>query len=148
MLVAFHQEAFLVHVGESPRAMHLGASVLLAPVRNGSDQGAQHFFVFDEVEPAETDDVLSVVGLVVDDGCHAAHDFIVSISQEAVSLAEVVGSVFLGVEGVVFVAFKGGHPIGAVFVQMQWKSHKLFQLLVTFHFFDANAHRLKELNVR
>ena len=116
MLVTFHQEAFLVHIGESPRAMHLGASVLLAPVRNGSDQGAQHFFVFDEVEPAETDDVLGIVGLVVDDSGDASHDFVVTVSQEAVGLAEVVGSVFLGVEGIVFVAFKGGYPIRAVFV--------------------------------
>ena len=47
------------------------------------------------------------------------------------------------IEGVVFIAFQCWHPVLAVFVKFQRESHKLFQLLVTFHLYNVDRHRLK-----
>ena len=141
VLVTFHQQAFLVHVGESPRASHLGATPCKAPVGHRVNQGLEHLFVFDEVEPPEAHEMLLVVGLVVDDGCHAPHDLLAAIGQETVGLAEVVGTVLLWVEGVILVAFKGWHPVGAVLVKAEGKRHKHFQLLVVFNFDNVHSHR-------
>ena len=80
MLETFHQKAFLVHIGESPGTAYVGASPLSAPFGHGVDQRFQNRLVFDEVQPAEADEFLFVIGLVVDDGGHAAHNLTAAIS--------------------------------------------------------------------
>ena len=49
VFVAFHQQTFLVHVGEAQRAFYLGHAFGLAPSFHGIDHGAQHFHVVDEI---------------------------------------------------------------------------------------------------
>ena len=149
VLEAFHQEAFPVHVGESQRALHLLRALGAPPRDDRVDEGFRHVEILDEVDPAEPDGILSplVIGLVVDDGGDPAHDLSVAAGEIQFALAEGEGRVFVG-EGLEFVIFESGHPLGAVLEQVQGKTNECLQHAPSFHGNDFDkSHRFVRVTV-
>ena len=114
----FHQQAFLVHVRKTERALDLLAASLPPENDYGVDEGADDFGVVDEIDPAEADNLLfpARIGLVVDDGRNAADDFAIAYGQVAGALAELQGGVLVA-QRIEFVRMKGGDPVRIVFVE-------------------------------
>ena len=142
VLVAFDEQALLVHVGKAPRALHAGAATGAAPLRHGVQQDLQHLAVLDEVQPAEADVLLfpDLVGGAVDDGRHAAGQLAVLVGQVALGLAVVVGAVLFLIEGVKFVTAKRGDPVLAALVQLFREIHEAAQVAPGFDNFQFNRH--------
>jgi len=102
-------------------------------------QGAAHFRVVREVDPTEAGVVRTpcLIGLMVDDGSHAPHDFSFAQSQEIIHVAEIEGCVFLRVERVERVFQKVGHGVRTVLVQFVVEAYERFQLTASRYFFNG-----------
>ena len=108
---ALHQHAFGVEVGKSQGALDVGHASFASPLLHGFYQGAAHLFVVHKVNPAKAN-VLGgpgVVGLVVDDGSHAAHNLPLTPGEEIVGLAKLKCGVVLLVEGAEHVVEEVGY---------------------------------------
>jgi hypothetical protein len=87
---------------------------LAAIVFDSLEQRARHLDVVDEVYPSEAH-VLAVpalVGTVVDDGCHTAHQASIAIGKVVFGFAEVEGGIAVAAQSVEFIAVEVGHVIG------------------------------------
>jgi hypothetical protein len=137
MLETLHQEAFAVHVGEAEGTLDLRGALGAAPRDDRVDERLRHVEVLDEVDPSEADGLLLpfLVGLVVDDGGDAADDFPVPPGQIQFPLAEREGRILVG-QGLEFVTFEGGDPLGAVLEQFEREADELLEHAPPFHTYD------------
>lgn len=103
-----------VHVGEAQRTHDALHAFLAAIVFDSLEQRARHLNVVDEVYPSESHVLTlpALVGTVVDDGCHTAHQASVAIGKVVFGLAEVEGGIAVAAQSVEFIAVEVGHVIG------------------------------------
>ena len=111
LVEAFYQHAFGIQVGEAQGTLDVRHAPFFAPLLHGAYQGFGHLRVINEVYPAEAHFLLlpRIIGFVVDDGGHAAHELAVLVGQEVVGLAKLEGGVLLSVEGVQHVVVEVGY---------------------------------------
>ena len=129
-LESFYQQAFAVHVRKAQGALDMRGAPFGSPDHDGLDKGLCHIEVFDEVYPAKTDGDFAefLVGLVVDDGGHAPHNLIVLVGQIKLPFTELQGWILVS-QGFEFIVLEGRDPVFAVFVKVQGKADKCFELL-------------------
>ena len=135
------QHALGVHVGEAQRANHLGHALAASVVFHGLHQGFRHFGVVYEVDPSEAHTLALplLVGVVVDDGGHAAYHLSVFVSDVIFSLAKLERRVLVLVQRVHVVAEQVGGIIFVPLVKVVAELHKGFQVLARGHFLDFHS---------
>ena len=102
------KHALGVEVGEAQRAYHLGHAFFASELLDCFEQGAAHFQVVDEVNPSESHALAlpTLVGTVVDDGCHASHEFPFLVGEVVFCLTEFESGIFILAQRVHVVAEK------------------------------------------
>ena len=142
LLETLGEHSLGVEVGEAQRADHLFHSVLPTVVFDGFQQGAAHLHIVDEIDPSEahTLPLPLLVGLMVDDGSHAAHHLSVLVGQEVFGLTEVEGGVLLSVQRRHVVAEKRRHIVRIAFIKVVMKLHEPFQVVFTLYFSYFYSH--------
>ena len=123
LVETFNQHTFRVHVRETQWTDHLRHTFLTPPLLNGIKQRLGHFYVVNEVYPAETY-ALAVppfIGAMVDDGGNTTDNLAFAVGQEIVCFAKLKGSIFLLTKGVQLVAVQVGSVVFVPFVQVVMK---------------------------
>ena len=126
LVVPFDEQPFLVHIGKSPRPFDTDATTLFAPCLNGSDEGFEHFCIFYEIEPSETDyaGLPGIVGLVVDNGGDAPCNLAIFVCEIPVCFAIIVSTVFCRIKSIVFIPLKGGDQVFKILIEFRITIHK------------------------
>ena len=143
LVETLHQQPFLVHVGETPRAVHRLQTLLAAPLGHGIDQCLSYFYVVYHVQPAEADILLVpvAVGVVVYDAGNTSDYSTILVSQPVAALA--VGECGIGLtQRVHLIRIQRRDIQRVVLVQLSGKFYEKSQVLEGKHLFDNYCHTL------
>ena len=130
LVVALDEHALGVEIREAQRAHDRLHLELAAEFVDLVHQGLGDLLVLDEVVPAEADLLVVplLVGLVVDDGGHAAGQLAILVGQIELRVAELLCSTFLLVQRVHLVEHEGRDIIRVVTVQFLREIDELLEL--------------------
>ena len=148
VLKPFDQQTFLVHIRKAQRTFQLGHFLRLAPFGHLADERAEQCFVFDEIQPAETNNLLVpvCVGVIINNSRDSAYDFAGFVASQPIHCVTELECGILAGKDTELVRVQRRHPVGSILVEAFRKENEFFQLLPRTNFFDCKTHLCRKIS--
>ena len=130
LVETFSEHTFGVHIGEAEWSYHLCHAVCTAVVFNGLQQGCRNLTVVYEVNPTETYRLAipTLVGAVVDDGCHTSYEASILVSHIVFGIAELECCILVLAQGVHLIGVEVGHIVVVALIKVIMKFNESLEV--------------------
>lgn len=112
------KHTFVVHVGEAHRAYHLGHALASSPIFGCIHKRIVDLGIVDKLNPSEARFLMAalLVDPMVDNCSDAAYRLTIAIGHKELSLTELKGRIFGGIESVYLVEYQRWNVAGVIFI--------------------------------